>query len=181
MSRKSRLLSNLNKSLAEYEDQCRLYAKIITRTSGPHARYKSSPEAIKTYEGWMEETLTAMRDIKQEIFLISTDAPAEDWDPSKWTFDYILSSEDIAPSQAAEDAEAPALVPAGEQAAVQSGPALALAEVPGADLAVKEPGGALAAEVSGRGPELAAEITVDAPDPGLPVDHGPADGGDLLP
>ena len=70
MSRKSLLISNLNKSLAEYEDQCRLYAKIITRTSGPHARYKSSPEAIKTYEGWMEETLSAMRDIKQEIFLI---------------------------------------------------------------------------------------------------------------
>ena len=148
MSRKSLLISNLNKSLAEYEDQCRLYAKIITRTSGPHARYKSSPEAIKTYEGWMEETLSAMRDIKHEIFLITTDAPAEDWDPSKWTFDYISSSEDTAPSPAAEDDEAPVTVPAVEQTAVHPDPALA--EVIAPDPAL--------AEVAALDPDPAAEV-----------------------
>ena len=161
MSRKSRLLSNLNKSLAEHEDQCRLYAKIITRTSGPHARYKSSPEAIKTYEGRMEETLSAMRDIKQEIFLITTDAPAEDWDPSKWTFDYIPSSEDTALSQAAEDDEAPATVPAVEQTAVHPDPAFA--EVAKLDPALAE----VATLDSDPAAEVAAGVEVVPPAPVL--------------
>ena len=80
------LQSRLQKSLAKYEADYRLWAEIIAKTTGPKARYKSSPEAIKTYKGWMEQIWVGMHSIKESLRLLETNAAEEDWDTRYWTW-----------------------------------------------------------------------------------------------
>ena len=74
------LQSRLQKSLAKYEADYRLYAEIIAKTTGPKAKFKSSPEAIKTYEGWMAQIWVGMQSIKESLRLLESNAAEEDWD-----------------------------------------------------------------------------------------------------
>ena len=143
------LQSRLQKSLAKYEADYRLWAEIIAKTTGPKARYKSSPEAIKTYEGWMEQIWVGMHSIKESLRLLETNAAEEDWDTRYWTWvdREILSEAAALAEETDQDVE-----PAAAQD--PAGPAV---EVP----VSQDPGAALSVEADvhsgpGPGPALAA-------------------------